>query len=256
MTRAVWAIASNTFREAVRNKILYILLLVAVAMIASSILLGKLSLDQHVRVVKDVGLASISIFGVVIAVFIGVNLLYQEIERKTLYTVLTKPISRWQFVLGKYLGMLFTLAISTAGMALVLLGLLATLDVPPDQPLVAAILLSFLELTVVVAVAVFFSAFTTPFLSGAFTLGVFVVGRLTEQLYHALPQLELGPFEDVLVGATWLLPNLYRFNVVERAIYGTPVPWAGVGYVALYGVLYVTCVLAVACLLFSRRDIL
>ncbi len=256
MIRPVWAIARNTFREAVRNKILYILLLVAVAMILSGIVLGKLSLDQHERVIKDVGLGTISLFGVVIAAFIGVNLLYQELDRKTLFTVLTKPIHRWQFVVGKYVGMLITLSVMTVVMTAALILLLAGQGVVPDQPLLAAILLQYLELSIVVALAVFFSSFSSPFLSGGFTFGAFLLGRLADDLHGVLPQLKLGVLEDLLVGITWVLPNLYRFNVVDRAIYGTAVPLSYVLHCGAYAAAYVGVVLAVACFLFGRRDIL
>lgn len=256
MIRPVWAIARNTFREAVRNKILYILLLVAVGMILSGIVLGKLSLDQHERVIKDVGLATISLFGVVIAAFIGVNLLYQELDRKTLFTVLTKPIYRWQFVVGKYVGMLITLGVMTVVMTAALMLLLATQGVAPDAPLLAAILLLFLELTIVVALAVFFSSFSSPFLSGGFTFGAFLLGRLSDQLQAVLPQLKLGFLERLLVAASWVLPNLYRFNVADRAIYGTVVPVSYILYCGVYALAYSAVVLAVACFLFGRRDIL
>ncbi len=255
MISPIFAIARNTFREAVRNKILYILLFVAVGMIMFSMALAKLSLDQSVRVIKDVGLATISLFGVVIAIFVGINLLYQEIDRRTLYTVLTKPIARWQFVLGKYLGMLLTLVVMTSFMTVVLLGLLASQGVAPDQPLAAAIVLSFMELTIVVAIAVFFSSFSTPFLSGAFTFGIFLLGRLTDDLYEYLPKLELGVLKPVLLWFTYLLPNLYRFTISDHVIYSTPVPWSYVVYTCLYGLVYVAVTLTVASLVFGRRDL-
>ncbi|MBM4320275.1 MAG: ABC transporter permease, partial [Deltaproteobacteria bacterium] len=222
MIGPIWVIADNTFREAIRNKILYILLLVALGLIASSVFFGKLSLDQSVRVVIDFGMGTISFFGVVIAIFIGVNLLYQELDRKTLYTVLVRPIARAQFVLGKYLGMLLTLTVMTVVMSLVLVLLLLANEQTPHLPLLQAIYLSFVELTIVVAVAVFFSAFSTPFLSGAFTFGIFLLGRLKADLFTYLPQLKLGPLAEVLQGVSCLLPNLYRYEVVDRVIYDLP----------------------------------
>ena len=256
MIRGVWVIALNTFREAIRNKILYILLFVALGLIFSSLVLGKLSLDQSVRVIKDVGLGAISLFGVVIAIFIGINLLYQELDRKTLYTILVRPIARFQFVLGKYFGMILVLILMTFVMGAVLLGLLHLNDAPPDGPLLTAILLSFCELTVVVAVAVFFSAFSSPFLSGAFTFGIFVLGRLKGELLDVLPTLGLGLLGDLLELLARLLPNLYHFEVASYAIYGNQLTATYVLSTMLYGICYTALVLALACVLFGRRDIL
>ena len=255
MIRPIWVIADNTFREAIRNKILYILLLVALAMITSSIVFSKMSLDQSVRVVIDFGMATISLFGVVIAIFIGVNLLYHELDRKTLYTVLVRPIARAQFVIGKYLGMLLTLTLMTVIMALVLLVLLLLNEGTPRVPLFQAIFLAFVELTVVVAVAVFFSAFSTPFLSGAFTFGVFLVGRLKSTLIDLLPQLDLGVLSKLLKGVSYAAPNLYRFNVVDRVIYDSPCSAEYMIYTTAYGLTFVVVVLGLACLIFGRRDI-
>ena len=254
--KKILAIAYNTYREAIRDRILYGFLFFAISIILFSLVLGKLSINQQIRTTIDVGLAGISLFSVLIAIFIGINLLYQELDRKTLHTILVRPIARFQFVLGKYFGMILVLVLMTLVMGAVLLGLLHLNDAPPDGPLLTAILLSFCELTVVVAVAVFFSAFSSPFLSGAFTFGIFVLGRLKGELLDVLPTLGLGLLGDLLELLARLLPNLYHFEVASYAIYGNQLTATYVLSTMLYGICYTALVLALACVLFGRRDIL
>ena len=176
MNRIV-AIAWNTFREAVRNKILYSLLFFAVLLIVSALAIGNLTLHEEVRTIRDIGLFGIDIFGVIIAIFVGVNLLYKELDLKTVYTILPKPLWRWEFVLGKWLGMLLTLAVQMLVMGLVLGGVLAAEGSHFDVATAKAVWLLFVNVMLVTSMAVFFSAFSSPFLSGFFALGCFVVGR-------------------------------------------------------------------------------
>jgi ABC-type transport system involved in multi-copper enzyme maturation permease subunit len=260
MIGRVLAVGLNTFREAIRNKVLYSLLFFAVALIASALALGQLSLHEEGRVTRDLGLGGIALFGVLIAIFVGVNLVYKELDRKTVFSLIPKPIRRFEFILGKFAGMVMTLAVQVAIMALVLFAVLELQD-GVTWGVVRAIALLFCEVVVVTAVAVLFSSFSSPFLSGAFTLGIFVVGRSMPELREMIGKLGAAPLRAVLYGATHVLPDLSLFFVSGSMLDGQPVTvhaeyvdWPYVATAAGYGAAYAACALGLAILLFSRRD--
>jgi ABC-type transport system involved in multi-copper enzyme maturation permease subunit len=256
----VWAIARNTFREAVRNKILYSLLFFAILIILSASALGQLTLHEEIRMTRDVGLFGIDLFGVVIAIFVGVNLLYKELDLKTVYTILPKPLRRWEFVLGKWLGMLLTLAVQVGVMAVVLGGTLAVQGAHFDVPMVKAVWLLYVNVVVVTSVAVLFSSFSSPFLSGFFALGFFVVGRSVPDI-RALAA-KSGPVVKALLdaGAT-AVPNLHLFYPSGAIIGAEHVSvhgdFVGPGYLlwtTAYGIGYSLVVLILAMIIFRNRD--
>ena len=191
--KATAAIAVNVFRESVRDKVLYNLVLFAILMIGASYLLGQLTAGQDVKIIKDLGLAATSVFGLFIAVFIGIGLVSKEVERRSVYSLLPKPIHRYQLVLGKYAGLALTLAVNISVMTARLLRgarctrhgesirrLKRAWDAPAlDPALLKAIGLIFVELLLVTAIAIFFSTFSTPILSAALTFGLFVVGHFS-----------------------------------------------------------------------------
>jgi ABC-type transport system involved in multi-copper enzyme maturation permease subunit len=258
--RRIWAIARNTFREAVRNKILYSLLFFAVLIILSALAVGQLSLHEEIRMTRDVGLYGIDVFGVIIAIFVGVNLLYKELDLKTVYTILPKPIHRWEFVLGKWLGMLLTLAVQVGVMGLVLAGTLALQGSTFDSSLMKAIWLLYLNVMVVTSVAVLFSSFSSPFLSGFFALGLFLVGRSVPEI-QVLGSKMGGPAGWAIDGAVWLLPNLHLFypsgaiiGAQSVSIHGVFVGARYLGWTTAYGVGYSVAVLLLAMLIFRKRD--
>ncbi len=263
MNRVV-AIAINTFREAIRDKLLAVILVFACGLIAASFGVGKLSLHEELRVIRDLGLGGISLFSKVLAVVAGVNLVYKEIERKTLYAFIPKPIHRWQFIVGKYLGLVVTLTAQMALMSGVLALTLLAQDAAPDGALVRALVLLWAEALVVTAVAVFFSTFSTPLLSGIFTAGIIGIGRSTPEL-HALitSQLKDVPgLQTTLDWATQLVPDLHLFYVSGSMVGGKWVTvnagdfisWSYVAGASGYGALYAACVLALAMAIFARRD--
>lgn len=258
--RRVWAIARNTFREAVRNKILYSLLFFAVIIILSALAVGQLTLHEEVRMTRDIGLFGVDVFGVVIAIFVGVNLLYKELDLKTVYTILPKPLHRWEFVLGKWLGMLLTLAVQVGVMGLCLAAALAAQGAAFDVPLGKALWLLYLNVMVVTSIAVFFSAFSSPFLSGFFALGCFIVGRSVPDI-QALGARAGGAAGAVLNGAVKVLPNLHLFypsggivGAEHVSVHGTFVGASYLLWTTAYGVGYSVVVLVLAMLIFRRRD--
>jgi ABC-type transport system involved in multi-copper enzyme maturation permease subunit len=306
----IYAIALNTYREAVRDRVLFGVLVFAAAVLALTLALGELSLDQQMRVVTDLGLASISLFSVVIAIFLGSSLLYKEIERKTLYVILPKPIARFEFLLGKYFGIVVTTAVFIAIMGalqllvtaiqagasmvlvttvpaalLVVLGVgfvvakdrslvvplwsmlalgssvwvCSTVDVELFR-LLASLLLSLGEVLILAAVALLFSSFSTPFLTGAFTFGVWLVGRAAHDMVAMKTRVISPAVKQVLGWLAEVIPNFDLF-VPGRSTLIAPTTHYGDAIVYLatsmgYAVLYAAAVLFVAALIFRRRDFL
>ncbi len=247
-------IALNTFREAIRDRILYSLLVFALAMIGGSVILSKISVGGEAKIIKDLGLAAIGLVGMLIAVFIGVGLVHKEIERRTLYTIITKPIRRADFVLGKFLGLALTLAVNVAVMGAALLLLASAMEARLTWELLLPVTLIFIKLMVVTAIAVLFSTFSTPTLSAIFTLALVVVGSLAEDLKLFAATFG-GPVLQTVVAALYLvLPNLASLDVGIAVVHGRPVPAAAAGLAAGYGFAYVAAILAGAVWIFQYRD--
>jgi ABC-type transport system involved in multi-copper enzyme maturation permease subunit len=257
---AVSAIARNTFREAARNKVLYSLLFFAIVLIISALALGELSLNEEVRMTRDLGLFGIDLFSVLIAIFVGVNLLYKELDLKTVYTILPKPISRWQFVLGKWLGMLLTLSVQIAVMGMVLALVTLAQGAHLDPAIAKALWLLLVNVTVVTSVAILFSSFSSPFLSGFFSLGVFVVGRSVPDIRLVTARAGGGIGWAVNL-MSYAVPNLHLFypsgaivGARQVSIHGQ---FVGADYLVsatAYGAAYSALVLGLAVWIFRRRD--
>jgi ABC-type transport system involved in multi-copper enzyme maturation permease subunit len=256
----VLAIARNTFREAVRNKILYSLLFFALLIILSALAIGNLTLHEEVRTIRDLGLYGIDVFGVIIAIFVGVNLLYKELDLKTVYTILPKPIRRWEFVLGKWLGMILTLAVQMSVMGIFLALVLAFKGASFDLPTLKAVWLLFVNVILITSIAVFFSSFSSPFLSGFFALGLFVVGRSVPDIRALSSKMDsLGG--QLLDGFCWLMPNLHLFypsgaivGAKEVSVHGEFVNSGYLFSTTIYGMAYSLLVLVLAMLIFNKRD--
>ncbi|HEY2904831.1 MAG TPA: ABC transporter permease [Vicinamibacterales bacterium] len=265
--RATAAIAVNVFRESVRDKVLYNLVVFAIILIGASYLLGQLTAGQDVKIIKDLGLSATALFGLFISIFIGIGLVSKEVERRSIYSLLSKPIHRYQLVLGKYAGLTLTLAVNVAVMAAALYAVLVYTawgvpalvqtgwDAPAlDPALLKAIVLIFLELMVITAIATFFSSFSTPILSAAFTFGLFIVGHLSGDLRNFDQIVDSETAARLARGLYWILPNLAQFDVKDRVVHGIAVPF---GYMTLtfgYAVLYIAMLLSLSMYIFSRRD--
>jgi ABC-type transport system involved in multi-copper enzyme maturation permease subunit len=260
-------IAVNVFRESVRDKVLYNLVFFAILLIAASLLLGQLTAGQEVKIIKDLGLAAMSIFGLFIAVFIGIGLVSKEVERRSIYALLVKPISRSQFVLGKYLGLLLTLVVNVSVMTVafyVVLGVTnaltpepirSTWDAPALDPhLSIAIALILAQLAVVTAVALLFSTFSSPLLSAALTFGLFVVGHFNQDLRNFEQVVDSRPLAALLRALYYVLPNLATLDVKAQVVHGQPVPWDHTAVALAYAATYIAVLLVAATWIFSRRD--
>ena len=259
----VFAIVLNTFREAIRNKVLYGALFVVVAANFLAIVLGEMSLNEEARVARDVGLAGVSLFGAITAIYVGVTLLYGEIQKKTIHVILAKPIRRWEFVLGKYLGMAVTLTLLVLAFALALAAMLWFEGLPFDGRILKAVLLGWCEVLVVAAIAIFFSSFSTPFLSGIFTFGLFFIGRSYAELAYAASKAKEPVLQTIAEVALWVVPDLHLFaisggevNGQHVSVHGDFVTWAYVLASAGYGALVICVLLVLAMVIFQRRDFL
>ena len=265
--RAVGIIAINAFRESVRDKVLYNLVLFAIVLIAASYLLGQLTAGQDIKIIKDLGLAAMSLFGLFVAVFIGIGLVSKEVERRSVYSLLSKPIHRHQLVLGKYLGLTLTLAVNVALMAIALYALLVYMSwgAPPEADLVwdspvrdpalfKAVALILVELMLITAIALLFSTFSTPILSAAFTFGFFIAGHFSTDLRNFDMVVDSPVAVQVARGLYWVLPNLAQFDVKAQVVHGQPVPFGYMALTAGYAGAYIAMLLAIAMYVFSRRD--
>jgi ABC-type transport system involved in multi-copper enzyme maturation permease subunit len=265
--RATALVALNVFRESVRDKVLYNLVLFAVLLIAASYLIGQLTAGQDIKIIKDLGLTATSVFGLFIAVFIGIGLVSKEVERRSLYALLAKPMHRHQLVVGKYAGLVLTLAVNlsimTAALYAVLAGMqwfapanmAATLDAPPlDPAMLKAVVLIFAELCLITAVALFFSTFSSPILSATFTFGLFIAGHFSAELRNFNQIVESRVAGGLARAVYWVLPNLAAFDVKAQVVHAVPVPAAYLAVTLGYAATYVAALVIAAVLVFSRRD--
>jgi len=255
-------IALNTFREAVRDKILYVLLVFGILMILVSRAIGWVSFGGEEKIMTDIGLGAIWMFTGMVSIFIGTGLIYKEIDKRTIYTILAKPTERWQFLAGKYLGLVLTTLVNLVALSMVFLGYLWLCGAPVTLALVEALFLTFLEMMVITAVAIFFSSASTPILSAIFTTIVFLAGQLTNRVVDLGARLHADhPWAEKILYLVYLvLPNLNNFNIRREAVLATQdrlhmaIPSSELAACTLYGLAYTLSVLLAAHLVFSRRN--
>lgn len=261
MIGRIYAVALNTFRESSRTRLLYAMVLAALGADLFALVLGEMSLHEESRMARDVGLGAISIFGCITAIVLGVSLLYNEIQRRTIHTILSKPLERHEFVIGKYLGMAFALTLLVVVFTLAMAGLLYIQDVPFSSAVMKAVVLSYVEVLVVAAMAVFFSSLSSPFLSGLFSFGLFFLGRVTPEMRAAMDGKVSDWIQSLAELALYIVPDLHLFSVsggsVDGAyvsVHGDFVTWGYVGTAAGYGLLYMLVLLILAAVIMGRRD--
>ncbi len=266
MIRAVTLVAGAVFRESVRDRVPYSMVVFAVLLMAASFLISQVTAGQDLKIIKDLGLAAISIFGLLIAVFIGIGLVSKEVERKSIYGLLTKPITRPQFIAGKFMGLMLTLVVNVGAMTAAFYGVLLYMDqadpslrvisaAPPLDPrLLIAIGLTLTELMVVTAIALFLSTFSSPLLAMVLTLGLWVAGNFNADLRHFENVVDSAPVVWLAKALYYALPNLAPFNVKAEIVHGFPVGLRHVALTALYAAVYTGVLLAAAVAVFRRRD--
>lgn len=251
------AIARNAFREAVRDRVLYNLVLFVLLLTIASVFIGELSGGQERKVIVDLGLSAMLLFGVFIAIFVGVGLVYKEIERRTIYAVFSKPVGRGEFLVGKYLGLCLTLLVNVLvmglGVSLALLYVSHGWDplIPKIWP---AVLLIYMELMLLTATALLFSSFSSPALSALLTFMVFIIGHFSADLKSLASSLGGSGARWLFTGLYYLLPNLSNYSFITPAAHGRAPSPGFVFATALYAFVYIAVILAAATLVFSRRN--
>lgn len=251
----IWAVALNTFKETIRNRILINILLFAIVLILLSLVVGEWSLGHQVKVIKDFGLAAMSVFGLLIAIFIGIRLMVQEMEQRTIYLILSKPIRRWEFVLGKYLGLACTLAINVLLMSVTLWVVNWVVEGSIDFALAPAILLIYMEILLVVAFALLFSTVTSPTLSAVYTLIVFVAGHTASFLREFVMVYPDRGFHWLLKAIYYVMPNLDNLNIKMAAVEHITQPPHAVAFGFFYGLGYIVFVQVLTMLIFEGKDL-
>ena len=250
-------IARNTFREAVRDRVLYNLIVFALLMVGGSVLFGQISVQIERIVVVNLGLTAMSIFGALIAIFIGIGLVSKEIEKRTLYTVLAHPVRRWEFILGKFFGLSGTLAVNTCCMAVGFFAAILYVAQGPgrdDLTLLAAIYFIVLQLMMLVAIALLFSSFSSPVLSAVMTFALFVIGAFGRDL-HEFAAMAHGSVRWLATAVAYIVPNFAALNVISAAAHGQPVSSSLILQNTVYTLAYCAAALAGAVLIFERRNL-
>jgi ABC-type transport system involved in multi-copper enzyme maturation permease subunit len=255
LLKRIIPIASNTFREAVRDRVLYNLVLFVLLLTASAIFLGELTAGQETRTIVNLGLSAMLLFGTFIAIFVGVGLVSKEIERRTVYAIFSKPVGRSEFIIGKYLGLCLTLLVNVLIMGVgVSLALLYVGGQGLALTIWGAIFLIFLELTILTAVAVLFSSFSSPTLSALLTFFVFIIGHFSASLRDFAQNLGSTLTKIFFEIIYYLLPNLSHYSFTVNAAHGDFPPAAMLGGAILYAIIYVTVLLVITVLIFNRRN--
>ena len=253
--RAIRAIAVNTFREAIRDRILYLFIGFAIVMVISTKLFGMLTVGDEAKIVKDVGLAAMQFFSMLIAVMMSMLLISREVDNRTVFNILSKPVRRWQFILGKYLGLVAIVAANLLLITLVLVIMVLIYTHQFDPMLVFSAAMTMLEMSVVAAFATLFAVLTRPILGSLMTLAMFVVGHMSSDLWLLTRQLP-GTFTRAVVAVVYyLVPNLERFNFRTEVVHDLPIQPATVGWAVVYASAFVAVLLFLAALRFRTKDL-
>jgi ABC-type transport system involved in multi-copper enzyme maturation permease subunit len=250
----ILAVASNTFRETIRERVLYNLLFFAIVMTVSGLLLGQLSIRQDEKIIKDIALAAMDLFGTAIALFVGVGLVSKEIERRSLYPLMAKPVTRDEFLLGKFAGLSFTLLVNVAVMAAGLYLTLVLTGRRADPRLLAAVFPIYLSLLLTVSLALLFSLFTSTALAAFGSMMVVVAGHFSDVIRN-MREVAPGTPSWLIQGLYYAIPNYRNFDFKDRVVYGDPVTAGDLGAVTGYAAVYVAVVLGVALWSFRRREL-
>ncbi|NJO19850.1 MAG: ABC transporter permease [Spirulinaceae cyanobacterium RM2_2_10] len=251
----IWAIATNSFREVIRDRILYFVGVFALILVVAARLLPEIAALTEDKILLDVGIGTITLIGVLLAAFAGTGTIAREIERRTVAIALTKPMSRAEFILGKYLGLWAAIGLAIAGMGLLYLALMSLLGITyPLGALLIALIYLLIELGLVVAIAIVFSIFTGSTLAGVLALGIYLMGQLSRDWVELGKLSKNATIEAITQGLYLVLPDLARLNLRNEAVYGTFARPPDLLADAAYGLIYAGTLLAIATLIFSRRQ--
>jgi len=253
----VRTIALNTFRESVRDRVLYNLILFVLVLVAASVFVSDLSLDMESQFTAALGLSAMLVFGALIAIFIGVGLVYKEIDKRTIYNLLSKPVHRHEFIIGKYAGLCLTLLVNTVVMVMgteLALWYVNGKFVPLQTAVLAASFLVYCELALLVAVALMFSSFTTPLLAALFSFAIYLIGHLSKDLLEMATLSNSSLTRAILTTLYYLLPNLSNFGFITEASHGRIVPMRMIVSATIYAIVYIGILLSATVLIFHKRN--
>ncbi|MEW5977051.1 MAG: ABC transporter permease subunit [Acidobacteriota bacterium] len=253
----IGSIAQNTFKECVRDKVLYNLVIFGVLIIASSLILGSITIGDVKQIIINLGLSTLSIFGTMIAIFIGIQLVFKEIDKKTVYSLLAKPVARYEFVLGKFLGLALTLTVNIcvmlAGIYAAILYLRRSFEFSDIQVFFAGILI-LVELLLVVSIALCFSTFSTPAFSALFTFCLYVIGHFNADI-RQFGSTSSSAFTQLLTTSFYyLLPNFGNFEIISQTAHGRFLSVEAYLLTMIYGFLYISASVALAIVIFQKRN--
>ena len=253
--RAIRAIAINTFREAVRDRILYLFIGFALLLVVSTKIFGLLTVGDEAKIVKDIGLAAMQFFSMLIAVMMSMLLVSREVDTRTVFNILAKPVQRWQFLLGKYLGLVAIVAANLLLITIVLSAMVRLYTGQWDPMLFFAAAMTLLEMLVLAAFAILFAVLTKPILGSLLTLAVFLAGHMSATLWVLSRQLTGSFARGAITAMYYLTPNLERFNFRTEVVHDLPIPPAAVGWAMVYAFALVAAVLFLADLRFRSKDL-
>ncbi len=248
-------VAVHTLKETVRDRVFLVSLLFAVLLIASSVVVSPLAAGEQDRVIKNMGLASISAIGLFLAIFVGASLVHREVERRTIYTLLSRPVSRGEYVIGKYVGIVLTLALNVGSMALLFSALVYFYLDSLSVAHIAAIYLIGVELAVVASASILFSVLSSPVLGALFTLALYFIGHLAGDIGTFAEMIPSRPAALLCKGVSTILPHLTLFDVKGMAVYGKSVEPGLLLSATLYAIGYIAPLLFLAVILFRRKDL-
>ena len=250
----VLAIARNTVREVVRERMVLVLALFGVALVAASQVFSPLAMGEGRKIVTDFGLAGSTVLATMLTIFLGSSLLHKELDRRTIYAVMAKPIRRADFLLGKFAGLWATTALLLAGMTGIVLAVVTLSYHETPWVVLGALVLTLAELAVVTAIVIFFSAFTTPALTAFFTVATVVAGHFAEDLHYFGGQGGSAAVAGITEAIYWALPHLALFNARGLVAHGIAVEPERLLFALAYGALYATASLIAAGAIFERRE--
>jgi len=252
--KRVLAIAHNTFRETIRDRVLYSLLFFGLLVIAVSLVTQEVTIGDADKVVRSIALGAIRIFGSIFAIFLGIGLVYKELERKTIYTILSKPIPRWMFIVGKYLGLMAVIAVQLVAMTAIFSVAVGFQQGIPSGGVYLSIVMLYFELGLLTAWALLFSTYSSPIVASLFSASILVIGNLADDVRTFGGQADSEAVQQLAAVVYWILPNFTVFNVTEEAVHNLPIAMERVSWALLYGLGYTAAIVAVSTLIFARRD--
>jgi ABC-type transport system involved in multi-copper enzyme maturation permease subunit len=254
--RSITAIAVNTFRESFRDRILLGALVISVFFILFSLFVGSISLDQDTKIIQDTGLTVIFLLQIFVAIFVGASLIFKEVERKTFFILIPKPLKRSEIIIGKWIGLLMTTMAVSGLTAVVYFGILfirgASLALA--WGLLLAIVLGLVETAVVILISILFSSLTSPILASLYTTSLFFIGHSSDVIYSVIEQHKESFWRFVYYFFYYLFPNLEKFNIRNDVIYQILPSAKDVILILLYAAAYSVFVYALAVMVFKRRE--